>query len=112
MKKLITVALATVMLATTATAGGIYHIPVVPKPVPSVGTSGAAGATAVGGFLAFVAVLAGYDLIRRTTCIGDPWGLGGPGFSEPYNEASNVLKPAHLRGKCGVPKAAVVRVRG
>jgi len=51
--------------------------PIIP-PAHSTGTSAAAGAGATAGFIGFVAVLAGYDLLRRTTCIGDPWGLGGP----------------------------------
>src|SRR5262245_21143622 len=43
-------------------------------------------------WLGFVAVLVGYDLLRRTTCIGDPWGLGGPGFTTPITPASgNVM---------------------
>ena len=40
--------------------------PVAPV-VHSVGTSAAGGVAATGGFIGFVAVLAGYDLIRRTT---------------------------------------------
>lgn len=34
-----------------------------------------------------------YDLQRRTSCIGDPLGLGGPGFSEPIRPGQNVLPP-------------------
>ena len=83
-----------------------YHIH---KMVPLVtkGTSGAAGAAAVGGFLGFVAVLAGYDLLRRTTCSGDFLGLGGPGFGEPLPNG-NVMTP-----QCKIVKAKhVVRTRG
>jgi hypothetical protein len=106
------VALATT-LPTTASA---IEIPPPPPPPPahSAGTSGAAGAAAVGGFIGFVAILAGYDLLRRTTCIGDPWGLGGPGFTTPITPASgNVMIPAHQRGLCATPKrVAVVKARG
>ena len=69
----------------------------VPVPVPvlhplTVATSSAAGAAATGGFLGFVALLDGYDLIRRTTCSGDFLGLGGPGFTEPMPNG-NVMIP-------------------
>jgi hypothetical protein len=84
-----------------------------PKPpmIPPPHTTGSAtfgtGAAATTGFLAFVAVLAGYDLLRRTTCIGDPWGLGGPGFTEPMPNG-NVMIP-----QCRIVKARnVVRARG
>jgi len=83
-----------------------YHMHKV-VPLLSKGTSGAAGAAAVGGFLGFVAVLAGYDLLRRTTCIGDPWDLGGPGFTEKMPNG-NVMIP-----QCRIVKAKnVVRARG
>jgi hypothetical protein len=51
-------------------------------PCPVTGGSSSAGAAATGGFIGFVAFLAVYDFVRRTTCIGDPLRLGGPGFSE------------------------------
>src|SRR5690349_4086618 len=62
-----------------------WYPPKPPVPVPNLGGSSAfgAGAAATTGFLGFVAVLAGYDLLRRTTCSGDFLGLGGPGFGEP-----------------------------
>lgn len=42
-----------------------------------------------------------YDLHRRTSCIGDPLGLGGPGFFEPVTpKDGNVLIPAWQRGLC------------
>jgi hypothetical protein len=95
----------TTSLPTTASAF-VYH----PKPPPiiphSTGTSGAAGAGATAGFIGFVAILAGYDLLRRTTCIGDPWRLGGPGFTEKMPNG-NVMIP-----QCPVKRAAVVRARG
>ena len=71
------------------------------------GTSSAAGAAAAGGFLGFVAVLAGYDLLRRTTCSGDFLGLVGPGFGEPMPNG-NVMTP-----QCKILKAKhVVRAKG
>ena len=67
-------------------ASAWYPPPVPPPPPPIVtyGTSGAtgAGAGATAGFIGFVAVLLGYDLLRRTTCVGDFLYLGGPGFTE------------------------------
>jgi predicted DNA-binding ribbon-helix-helix protein len=91
---------------TTATA---WYPPKVPVPAPVVthGTSGAAGAAATAGFIGFVAVLAGYDLLRRTTCSGDFLGLGGPGFTEKMPNG-NVMNP-----QCPiVRKQPVVRARG
>jgi hypothetical protein len=62
--------------------------------------------------LALLLFWVGYDLLRRTTCIGDPWRLGGPGFTTPITPASgNVMIPAHQRGLCA-PKRAVVKARG
>jgi hypothetical protein len=61
-------------------------------PVVVAGTSSAAGAAAVGGFLGFVAFLDMYDIIRRTTCSGDFLNLGGPGFTEPMPNG-NVMIP-------------------
>src|SRR5262245_51704067 len=94
-------------------AGAIYYPP--PPPPPPIfnggGTSGAAGASGVTGFIGFVAALVTYDLLRRTTCIGDPLRLGGPGFDSPVlPQHGNVMIPVHQRGLCGVPKA--IRVRG
>lgn len=34
-----------------------------------------------------------YDIQRRGSCIGDPLGLGGPGFSEPIKPGQNVKPP-------------------
>jgi len=78
-----------------------------PNNKPGFSAAFGSGAAATTGFLAFVAVLAGYDLLRRTTCIGDPWGLGGPGFGEKMPNG-NVMTP-----QCKIKKVAnVVRVRG
>jgi hypothetical protein len=105
-----------VALATSLPASAYMPIPPPPPPPPppiSHGTSGAAGAGAVGGFIGFVAILAGYDLLRRTTCIGDPWGLGGLGFYTPITPASgNGMIPAHQRGLCAPKRVAVVKARG
>src|SRR5215510_14983809 len=113
-RKLTAAALVGAVALTTslpASAGPVPPPPIIP-PHTTTGTSGAAGAGAVGGFIGFVAILAGYDLLRRTTCIGDPWGLGGPGFTTPITPASgNVMIPAHQRGLCA-PKRAVVKARG
>jgi hypothetical protein len=72
------------------TASAWYPPPPPPPPPPTItpGTSTGGGAGATAGFIGFVAVLVGYDLLRRTTCIGDPWGLGGPGFTTPITPAS------------------------
>jgi hypothetical protein len=109
MKKLLAITALTLALSSPASAYVHHyymHKIIIP---PHAGTS-TAGASAVGGFLAFVAVLAGYDLLRRTTCIGDPWRLGGPGFGEPMPNG-NVMTPLYMRGGCGArPKA--IRVRG
>jgi hypothetical protein len=96
----------TSFLPTTASA--YVKPPIPPKPilVPGSGTSGTAGAGATAGFIGFVAILAGYDLLRRTTCIGDPWRLGGPGFTEKM-PVGNVMIP-----QCPVKRVAVVRARG
>jgi hypothetical protein len=83
----------TTSFATTASANPPPPPPPPPPPITH-GTSGAAGAAATAGFIGFVAVLVGYDLLRRTICIGDPWGLGGPGFTTPITPASgNVMIP-------------------
>jgi hypothetical protein len=102
-----------VALATSLPASAYYMPPVPPPPPPPPppainhgGTSGAAGAGATAGFIGFVAVLAGYDLIRRTTCIGDPWRLGGPGFTEKM-PVGNVMIP-----QCPIKRAVVVKARG
>jgi hypothetical protein len=75
----------TAVVPNTASAG-------VAPPVIVAGTSSAAGAAAVGGFLGFVAFLDMYDIIRRTTCSDDFLNLGGPGFTEPMPNG-NVMIP-------------------
>lgn len=108
MRKLKYVAAVCAALVAMPSLASAYYCP--PHVVLSTtGTSLAAGVAATGGFLGFVAVLAGYDLLRRTTCIGDPLGLGGPGFTEKMPNG-NVMTP-----QCKIKKVAhrnVVRVRG
>jgi hypothetical protein len=106
MRKLKYVAAVCAALVAMPSFASAYYCP--PHVVlTTTGTSGAAGAAAAGGFLGFVAVLAGYDLLRRTTCIGDPLGLGGPGFGEKMPNG-NVMTP-----QCKIVKAKhVVRARG
>jgi len=74
--------------------------------VPVIASASTAGAAATGGFIGFVGFLAVYDLVRRTTCIGDPLQLGGPGFSEPMPKVGNILIP-----QCPLPKKGKRRHR-
>jgi len=92
----------------STTASAWYPPPVrPPPPIITQGTSGAAGAAATAGFLGFVAVLVGYDLLRHTTCVGDFLYLGGPGFTEKMPNG-NVMIP-----QCPtVKKQPVVAARG
>jgi hypothetical protein len=104
MKKQISAALAAVLITTTmipsqsfATIAAPLVIVTVPPPSPpppmAHGSSGGAGgAAAAGGIIGVAAFLAGYDLIRRTTCSGDFLYLGGPGFTEPTPNG-NVMIP-------------------
>jgi hypothetical protein len=109
LRKLTTAALIGAVALTTSMPASAYvpypKPPVPPKIFPH-GTSGSAGAAATGGFIAFVAALVTYDLIRRTTCSGDFLHLGGPGFTEKM-PVGNVMIP-----QCPVRRAAAVRVRG
>lgn len=86
---------AVALTACFPTSASAWYPPSVPPPPPSIvthGTSGAAGAGATAGFIGFVAVLVGYDLLRRTTCVGDFLYLGGPGFTEKMPNG-NVMVP-------------------
>src|SRR5262245_28308106 len=90
-----TVICAVALTASFPTMTFAWYYP--PKPPPIIphmsGTSGAAGAGATAGFIGFVAFLAGYDLLRRTTCVGD-FLIGGPDFITPITPASgNVMIP-------------------
>jgi hypothetical protein len=108
MRKLKYVAAVCAALVAMPSFASAYYCP--PHVVATtVGTSSAAGVAATSGFLGFVAVLAGYDLIRRTTCSGDFLGLGGPGFTEKMPNG-NVMVPQCKR--VVVKHQKVVRVRG
>ena len=93
MRKVLYAALASTFMFATIGTNTASALPVPVAVVHTVGTSSAAGAAATGGFIGFVAFLVTYDLVRRTTCIGDPLWLGGPGFSEPMPAAGNILPP-------------------
>ena len=91
--------------STTASAWYPPHPPA--PPIITHGTSGAAGAAASAGFIGFVAALAGYDLLRRTTCVGDFLYLGGPGFTEKMPNGNVMIPQCPI-----VKKRPVVRARG
>jgi predicted DNA-binding ribbon-helix-helix protein len=105
----VTLACAVALTSSFPTTASAWYPPKPPAAPPIItnGTSGAAGAAATAGFLGFVAVLAGYDLFRRTTCVGDFLYLGGPGFSEKMPNG-NVMIP-----QCPIVKRKpVVGARG
>ena len=120
MKKQISAALAAALITTTmipsqsfATIAAPLVIVTVPPPSPpppmAHGSSGGAGgAAAAGGIIGVAAFLAGYDLIRRTTCSGDFLYLGGPGFTTKIKASDTILTPP----RCIPPRRAVVRARG
>ena len=95
MKKLVSAVVAgAFVFATIAPNSAFAVVPPPPKPlVGFAGSSSSAGAWAAGGIIGVAAFLAGYDFVRRTNCIGDPLGLGGPGFSEPMPAAGNIIPP-------------------
>lgn len=92
MNKFVCAAVACIFVAAVTPNTASAVVPVVHH-APALGTSSAGGAAATGGFLGFVAFLATYDFVRRTTCIGDPLALGGPGFSEPMPAVGNIIPP-------------------
>jgi hypothetical protein len=59
--------------------------------VPATTSSG--GLSLVGGIVGIASFLGIYDVLRRTTCLGDPLILGGPGFGQPIRPSDNVLVP-------------------
>ena len=99
----ITIAILMCAVALTAsfpTTAFAWYYPPKPPPViipPHQGTSAAFGAGA--GFIGLVAILAGYDLLRRTTCVGDPWRLGGPGFTEKMPNGNVMIPQCSLARK-------------
>src|SRR5262249_6740458 len=100
---------AVVLTSSFSTTASAWYPPKPPAPAPIIphGTSEAAGAAATAGFIGFVAVLAGYDLLRRTTCVGDFLYLGGPGFTEKMPNGNVMIPQCPI-----VRKQAVVRARG
>jgi len=62
-------------------------------PAVTAGTSTAAGVGFVGTFIGIVTALDIYDFARRSSCLGDPLGLGGPGFTSAIKPTDNVLPP-------------------
>ena len=91
MKKIVTFAVAAAILAGGALSPKNAEAAYICHPLVVAGGGGGAGAAA--GFIRFVGVLAGYDLIRRTTCSGDFLGLGGPGFTTAIKPTDNVMIP-------------------
>jgi len=89
MKKLIGAAVAATFFAGVALAPSrASAVAFSPAASGGIGTAGGAiGGIGVAGFFAI------YDFLRRTTCIGDPLKLGGPGFGEPIRPGMNVLPP-------------------
>jgi hypothetical protein len=80
--------------AAAAMLGGLALAPtqasaVACLPVAAAAASAAPAYTVIG----IAAFLTAYDFTRRTTCIGDPLGLGGPGFSTAVKPTDNVLIP-------------------
>ena len=104
---------AVALTACFPTRASAWYPPLVPTPVPppplivTHGTSAAAGAAATAGFIGFVAVLVGYDLLRRTTCVGDFLYLGGPGFTEKMPNGNVMIPQCPI-----VKKKPVVVARG
>ena len=93
-----TLMLAVALTASFPTAASAWYQPPVPSPPPIIthGTSGAAGAGATAGFIGFVAVLVGYDLLRRITCVGDFLYLSGPGFTERMPNGNVIIPQCHV----------------
>jgi hypothetical protein len=87
--------------AAAAMLGGLALVPTQASAakVIAVATPSAAPAATIIGIAAF---LSAYDFTRRTTCIGDPLRLGGPGFTTAIKPTDNVMIPqcpTRLRGR-------------
>ena len=97
------------LAASSPNTASAWYCPPKPPPVipPASGTSGAAGAGATVGFIGVVAVLVGYDLLRRMTCLGDFLSLGGPGFTEKMPNGNVMIPQCPI-----VRKQTVVGARG
>ncbi len=64
-----------------------------PAPPAGAAAAGGSGAAGAGIFIGIVALLDIYDFTRRTTCLGDPLKLGGPGFTSAIKPTDNTLPP-------------------
>jgi len=93
MNKVLRVTVASAFVFAAIAPNTALAVPPPPVHHVIVASSSTAGASATAGFLGFVAFLATYDFVRRTTCIGDPLALGGPGFTEPMPAAGNIIPP-------------------
>ncbi len=62
-------------------------VPVTPAP----------SASGAGVVIGVVTALAAYDVVRRVSCAGDFFKLGGPGFDRPIKPVDNVLPPRCAR---------------
>jgi len=94
-KRVSGVVAAILMITTILPTPSFAVVPVVPPQVAV--ASGGSGAGAAGGVIGLAGFLVLYDLIRRTSCSGDFFGLGDRGFSTPMLIGQNILTPA----KCG-----------
>lgn len=90
MNKFVKTAAAAAMLGGLALAPTQASASLCPPVVAAGGAASAAPALTVIGIAAF---LSAYDFTRRTTCLGDPLGLGGPGFSTAIKPTDNVMIP-------------------
>ena len=97
MKKIVLAVAAAALLATTAVSDKAFAA--VPPPVVPHAAYMSSGAWFAGGFIAFVALLDGYDFYRRSACTGDFLNLGGPGFDSAITAQSNVLVNPHCAPK-------------
>jgi hypothetical protein len=96
MKKAAGVSFALLLLSSAMSPALALMLPVAPvTPASTIASGGSAGLGAwiAGGVIGVAAFLGLYDFGRRTTCVGDPLLLGGPGFSEPMPGAGNVMPP-------------------
>lgn len=84
-KLLILLCAALVLVPTEVVARARVTVNAPPRPVQPI-------APAVP-LIAVPPLLVFYDMQRRSSCIGDPLGLGGPGFSEPIRPGQNVRPP-------------------
>jgi len=96
MKKVAGISFALLLLSSAMNPALALNIPVAPVSPALTSASGGSvglGAWIAGGVIGVAAFLGLYDFGRRTTCIGDPLSLGGPGFGEPMPRAGNIMPP-------------------